>query len=294
MTKAYLDQQRKVVVEDAKKKLIKAQEVMRTNQSAVLVSKQDIPKGATIESEMLEVVIVPNEYVQPQAINSLDRISGMITIAPISKGEQITLTKLAYPRQAEASGLAGLTPVGKRAITIPIADNTSSLLGMVKPGDYVDVMVLANVPIETMDGKQVTKTAAIPLFQNVLVLAMGQNIGQPVAPTPESRYKPAEAAPSPSTVTLALSPQEANLMAFIQEQGRIRLILRSPADSKIEPMHPASWDSIFQYLMPPQESAMPKPKEESAPATATSSKSGGPGYVEIYRGLSKEKVPLSP
>ncbi len=85
---------------------------------------------------------------------------------------------------------------------------------------------------------------------------------------------------SKSLMTLALSPQEANLIAFVQEQGKVRLTMRSPADAKVEPMTPASWESLFQYIAPQKQG-------DNLPAADTTE------YVEVLRGLNKEKVPLS-
>ncbi|MFA5096786.1 MAG: hypothetical protein WC478_05555, partial [Candidatus Omnitrophota bacterium] len=76
MVKLYLDQQQHLAQEQAKRAIAN----MQTNQTAVLVAKQDIPKGALIESAALDSAIVPNKFVQPQAVTSMDRISGMITV----------------------------------------------------------------------------------------------------------------------------------------------------------------------------------------------------------------------
>lgn len=274
LVKVYLNQQRKVFQEEASRQAASVQ----ANQIAVLVAKQDIPKGTAIAPEMLESKIFPREYVAPQALTSLDRIAGMIAVAQIAKDEQITLSKLAYPRQA--GGLAEATPVGKRAITINV-DNISAVAGMIKPGDYVDLIATLPVPVQLAEGKQVTQVASVPLFQNVLVLAVGQQTGLAA----ESRYK-GEAGQqrqeASSLITLALNPQEANLVSFVHEQGKFRLVLRSPADSQTQPLRPISWDALFQYLMP-QETAKQQPEQEIKPT----------GYVEIYRGLKKERVPLS-
>jgi len=275
MINLYLNQQRQIIMENARKKL----ETMQANQISVLVAKNDIPRGSIIEPKSLEAQVIPNQFMQPQAVTTLERIAGMITIAPISKGEQITLSKLTYTKQA--GGLAEVIPVGKRAITISV-DNIASLVGMIKAGDYVDVIVLLPVPVQTQEGKQVTQVAVMPLFQNVLVLAVGQQIGTLFEE--KARYKKEEERKSEpsSLITLALSPQEANLIAFVHEQGKIRLILRSPADSKVEPIQPVSWDTLFQYLMP-KEAVKPELKKEPESVS----------YVEIYRGLKREKVPLS-
>ena len=76
-------------------------------------------------------------------------------------------------------------------------------------------------------------------------------------------------------ITLALSVHEANLVAFVQEQGRIRLILRSPGDTQVQPVAPASWDTLFRTVMP---QAFTQPQEAPKPQKK----------VEIYRGLQKE------
>jgi len=277
MTKVYIDQQRIAVQEKAKKTLAQIQ----ASQVAVLVAKNDIPKGASISPDMLETAVVISQYRQSDAASSLDRVAGMVTAVPIPKGDQITLNKLTSPKQMGAGALAEVTPVGKRAITISV-DNMASLAGMLKPGDYVDVVASVPVPVQTAEGKQASQVAVMPLFQNVLVLAVGQDTGSVSAGG--SRYKKEEKKEMSPLITLALNPQEANLMAFVQEQGKVSLTLRSPADSQIQPVQPASWEALFQYIMP-QQFAQDRNKKEVPVDT-------GP-YVEIYRGLNKDKIPLT-
>lgn len=277
MGKIYMDQKVAARTQDVTERA----KMEIANQTAVLVAKQDIPQGAVIDSGMLDTSIIPNKFVQPQAVSSLDRIAGMVAVAPISKGEQVSLSKLTKERRVDTGGgLAGATPSGKRAISIT-ADNIASLSGMVNPGDYVDVLAIIQVPMQGQDGRVASQVAIIPLFQNVLVLAVGQNIGAVAAPG--GRY--AEAPPPAAgggLITLALGPQEANLVAFVQEQGKMRLLMRSPADAKVEPLALATWDTLLQYIMPQRQKSEP---EEKRADTAE--------YVEVLRGLNKEKVPLS-
>jgi pilus assembly protein CpaB len=301
LIKFYLDQQRRVVEDEAARKVARIQE----NQTTVLVAKQDVPKGAPLSPDLFEPKIVPKEYVVPQAVTSADRVSGMVTVAPIAKGEQIALTKLIFPRETQTGGgggggLAEVTPVGKRAITINV-DNMASVGGMIRPGDYVDILALIPVPSVSPAGKEISQLATVPMFQNVLVLAVGQQISTPVAPVsseePSGRYSqqqprpqaPAQQLQASSLVTLALIPQEANLAAFVQEQGKFRLILRSPIDSQLQPIKPISWDALFQYLMP-KEPVTPAVKQAEAAKPETTEPEA---YVEIYRGLKREKIPLS-
>lgn len=276
MVKMYLDQQQVAIQQQAQKQMRAAA------QTKVLIAKTDIAKGVAIEPNMVVAEAVPEQYIQPKAVTSFDRIQGMVTAQSISKGEQVTLNQLLSTQQASGESLAMATPVGKRAISIMV-DNIASLAGMMRPGNYVDVIGMIAVPMQTPDGKNTSQIVTVPLFQNVLVLAVGQELGSGPAPSSGRYAKEGEKREGSPIITLALSPQEANLIAFVQEQGKIRFIMRSPADSQVQNISPASWDALLQYIAPKVSVKNISEQEESGPAKK----------VEIYRGLQKEVVPLS-
>ena len=241
----------------------------------VLVAGKDIPPQVPITPNDLLIKEIPREYVQPQAVGSLNEVIGQIASVPIARGEQILRTKLRPPGKIGKS-LSEITPSGKRAVNVSV-DNIATIVNLIRPGDYVDVLALVTLP-ETTDlaGAKTSVPRLISLFQNVEVLAVAGEIVPPL-PTSETAKKEQARAPSAGsgTVTLALSPQEAVLLSFVQEQGKIKLTLRSSEDTQKQAIKPADWDTLFQYLYP--------------------SKEGGPGgqpVVEVYRGLKKEIVPL--
>lgn len=253
--------------EEAKKRLILSQK----NLTTIVVAKQDIPAGTTIKESMLKEETVSKDMLQPRAAISIDRVVDKIAIAPISKGEQVLLNKVTI--SGEEGSLSMKVPSGKRAITIPV-DNISSVGGMIRPGDHVDVVGMVPIPVLNAEGKQVNQLTTMPLFQDVLVLAVGQEF------TSIPGAKKEEKAVS-NAITFALSPQEANLIVFVQEQGKIRLILRSPGDSQVQQVAPASWDTLFRSIMPQAVKAQAAPEVTKPKRT-----------VEIYRGLNKEVRPL--
>lgn len=248
------------------------QQVIATqkNLTTVVVARQDISSGTVIEENMLKEETVRKDMLQPRAAISIDRVANKITLAPISKGEQVLLNKLTI--SGLETSLSTKVPRGKRAITIPV-DNISSVGGMIRPGDHVDVMGMVPVPAMTPEGKQVAQLSTMPLFQDVLVLAVGQEFTAAIPGA--TGEKKGEKTLSP-VITLALVPQEANLIAFVQEQGKIRLVLRSPEDTQVQPPVPASWDTLFRTVMP--QAFQEQPKEAPKPKKT----------VEIYRGLNKE------
>ncbi len=251
----------------ARKEAAKTLEKLRQNQAAVLVASKDIPANTVIQSTMLETSIVPREYVQPQAATSMDRVSGMTTVAPISRGEQISMTKLSSAGQVtRRRDLSSLTPFGKRAVCVT-AENINEVAGLIKPGDNIDLIAVVSLP-GSADGKKSTQQTIVPAFQNVQILAVGQE-------TDSSGSAPKGQREKINQITVALSPTEANIMTFLQDQGKIRISLRSAQDSQVEEAQPVTWDSVLQYL------PSLKSKEEYVET------------IDIYRGVNKEKIPIS-
>lgn len=277
MGKMYLDQERARIQEEYEKKVKKTQE----SQVEVLVAKTAIPEGATIEADDVDVKKASRNQVDTDEALSLNRVAGMTAVSSIAKGEVISLRKLAYQRSGD---LAAATPPGKRAISINV-DALSSLGGMIKPKDYVDVIAMIPMSVPGADGKAVTQLTVMPLFQNVLVLAVGSQTSGASAAERQARYRgeasTQKSEPAAGLITLALSPQEASFIAFIQEQAKIRLSLRSPVDAKIEPVMSANWQTLSQYLTPPEA------REEQVKVKQEPEET-----VEIFRGLTKEEVPL--
>ncbi len=250
---------------EAKRKAERELDKMRRNQAVVLVAKQDIPVDTVIQSGMLETSIVPREYVQPQVAASLDNVSDMITIAPISRGEQISFTKLSTSSQmVKHRDLASITPVGKRAVGVS-AENISDVAGLIKPGDSVDLIAVLSMTKEDKEGKKIAEQTIVPAFQNVLILAVGQET--------DVNARPGKQKEKINQITVALSPTEANILAFLQEQGKIRISLRSSEDSHIEAVESTTWESVLEEI--------PALKEKEAES------------IDIYRGLRKEKITLS-
>jgi pilus assembly protein CpaB len=281
--KYLIETEKKKVTESAKEEFKRLQSSM----VAVLVANQDLPKGTIIDSSMVATQVVPEKYVRPNAATAMDAVAGMGVIEDIVKGDQITADKVTQveggSRQKysqKESGLSEVTPEGKRAITISV-DNISALAGMVKPGDFVDVIAIVALPDSSLGEKNTKKkdTSIVPLFQNVLVLAVGDEILSPqkgmIFKTKEGDKKK-DISP---LITLAVSPEEANLISFVSEQGKIRLVLRAPGDTNVDKAKPADWETLLNYISPAS-TEVEKPREEK-------------GFVEIYRGLNKERMPLS-
>lgn len=149
------------------------------------------------------------------------------------------------------------TPPGKRAITMEI-DSLAAVGGLVHPGDYVDIIARLQMP-EDVDPLNKNKEEVISvLFQNIQVLAVGTNY-DPVGTVP-----PYAAQQTAKTlhVTFAVSPEEASLLSFAQDNGDLQLSLRSPAETQDRLLQQvASWDALSEFVLERQGTELRVPTE---------------------------------
>ncbi len=273
MIRNYISQTEKKFVQSEKK-------------AYVLVATTNIPAGTTIDETMIKFDAVPEKYVQPKATSSQSLVVGKRAIADIFPGEQIMSTKLTIA--VKNTSLAMRTPQGKRAIafTIPFL---SAVGGKVRPGDYVDV--IGTFPYNSqVGGKTVTELVSVTLFQNVLVLGVEGGAGA----GGDGRGK---AAPSPTDliITLALSPREIALLSYALDQGKLRLVLRPPLETVVEPVPPVEVNTMWQYVFSNLGQEFLAPKEEKAPIMQPQQEkkpepAPPPPTVEIYRGTEKSNM----
>jgi len=240
-------------------------ELMRGREPVqVLVATQDIADSTRIDESMLALVNRPADSIQPHAIANPGDAIGKIAVVPIYQNEQILDSKLERPQQI--SSLSAKTPAGKRAITLAV-DAISGVGGFIHPGDFVDILGMFQLP--TPDGKQVPIT--ITLMQRVQVLAAGRSAVS---------QRGMEAAPSES-ITLALTPEETELLLFAREQGRLQFSLRPKTDSAVlAEVQPMTVDRLIAKILGPG-AMQPAPPPEPEPTERK---------VEVYRGLIREVV----
>jgi pilus assembly protein CpaB len=186
----------------------------------VLMAVEDIPLGAVLTDHMLAVRQIPESYVEFRHIKSVDvsQVIGVRATTEVRANESILWTDLATT-SAERRNLSSLVKSGMRAITIR-ADATSAFGGLLRPGDRVDAFL--TVAREGDSSGRVT----IPLLQNVIVLAVGQDTG---AFSEEASRRPAAGTPA-NQVTLSVTVAQAQLVAFATDRGRLSLVLRNPDD----------------------------------------------------------------
>jgi hypothetical protein len=244
--------------------------------SAVLTGnfiKEEVNKETARLSQEFE-----NKKVQPlvreiQALqNEMKQLaSRQVTVAQkVGEGGARGVEAPAIPK----SSLALRTPAGKRAYTVRI-DSLSAVGGLINPGDYVDVIAHLEMPEL---GKSRTNKISTMVFQNVQILAVGTNLQAP------GGYEQQQSARA-LNVTFALSPEEASLMSFIEKNGKMQLVLRAPAETEVELMQVANWNTLADYIFEKQGTELNVPRSRAGiEPVMLDRKDDVKPFIEIFKG----------
>jgi pilus assembly protein CpaB len=188
----------------------------------VLVADSDLAAGTVVRENFLRWQTWPNDGLSPEYIvqgkdgtsdKSAD-FSGWAVRRGIATGEPITRHRLLEP--GAAGFLAGALSPGMRATSISVNAETGAA-GFILPGDRVDVMLTQQISQTRGDvGVNRDKIISEIVISNVRVLAIDQDFNDIDEQTRVGK-----------TVTLELTPKQAESLAVAKRMGKISLSLRS-------------------------------------------------------------------
>jgi pilus assembly protein CpaB len=232
----------------------------------VVMAADDIQVGTKLEAHDVHVVTLPQSAVPPGAFTGTSQVLGRGAILPVSKGEFILPSKLAAVNAG--AGLPSMIPQGMRAVSVRVND-VVSVAGFVQPGTHVDVLATGQ------GGGNDRQTTTV--LENVLVLAVGKSLDRnPVAD--------AQTAP---VITLAVSPDDAQKLALVSQEGRIQLSLRNPMDTRKGGIGATRTSSL--YLGDKPVATEPKPKAHRVVAKGPAPPPA-PYQVEMIRGSKRDET----
>jgi pilus assembly protein CpaB len=234
-----------------------------TADTPVLVAKADIPARTTLTADMVEVRFVSQDVRNALAYDNQASVVGLVTRYPISANEQVLSNKvidLANGASVTDRSLSYIVPEGKRAFALN-ASEIQDVGGLLLPGDYVDVVVLYDIEFTGLDGQRTTEDSflAHTLLQNVEVLSVSQVVSDIVPDQQEEgseesgqRTRNSEARPDPgaATITVAVTPEDAQLLYLAEANGRIRLSMRSFGDDEERPIDYTTELELFPENLP--------------------------------------------
>lgn len=217
------------------------------------IAKQSRQEAAALQKELQITQNELKKIIQQQAL-----LEKQVKEQPkVIQQVQPTAAK----QQVDQTAFSVVMPPGKRAMTIQI-DALAAVGGLVSPGDFVDVLARLKIPEEEGDGekkKDKVHEVTTVLFQDIQVLAVGVNF----KPMGGAEVYQVQQQQRMLNVTLAVTPEEAGLLSFVQANGTLQLSLRSPTEQGRQALQVASWDSLSDYVLDQQGTELYVPKKET-------------------------------
>ncbi|MGH7814025.1 MAG: Flp pilus assembly protein CpaB [Candidatus Binataceae bacterium] len=239
-----------VLVYSALKKQDLLNNKLKTQNTQIVVASSDLPLGTQIEPSEVKMSNWPKDSVPEGAFTDAKQVLGSYVRNSFVANEPIVAPKL-FIGHAASGVMPLLIPFGMRAVSVPV-DEVSDIAGFVLPHTRVDILVSLSG-----NGSQ-SKPISKIVLQDVEVLAVAQEI---------ERKK--DLPTVVKTVTLLVSPHEAEELELASHEGTLRLAMRNYNDNRIVLTSGADLDQLLHsYSLQPDEPAMPPMPEPIAQAPA--------------------------
>jgi pilus assembly protein CpaB len=187
---------------------------------SILVATKPLATGTLLRAEDLRwdpwpLTDVPEGFVL-RGHPTAEMPVGSVLRRPFAQGEPIAAGQVVSP--GERGFLAAVLTPGSRAVSVAV-DAVTAAAGLIWPGDRIDLILM-----QTFDGdNDAAKAVGETVLRDLRVLALDSRLShEEDAVLPTSRD-----AAIPRTVTLEVSPREAEMVAVAAGLGRLALSLRS-------------------------------------------------------------------
>jgi pilus assembly protein CpaB len=203
---------------------VAAQNTLSTTE--ILVVRGDIGLGRVITAGDLAWQKWPLEAMNPQFISratsprGLEDMSGAVARGTISAGEPLRLSKIV--KSGSRSVMSAILTAGMRAVSIPVNQEVG-VGGFILPNDRLDIIMVRRLelsPDPRLRTKDDPTHQAQTIITNARVLAADQVVEE----------KTGEKSILARTVTLELTPEQAETVALARNMGILSVSLRSIAD----------------------------------------------------------------
>lgn len=224
-----------------------------TPAKSVLIARNPIERGQILKAGDLAWEQWPEGGLAKNYIllgtRTPETYAGWVARDPIAAGEPLTEAKIIAP--GNRGFLSAVLKPGMRAISVPVT-LTSGISGFIFPGDMVDLIVTYSVQDRPVPGQQ----AAGPLLDHKISETVLSNI-RVIAIDQKLESKPGEATVA-KTATLEVTPKQSEIIALVNEMGKISLSLRSlvpgPNDLKPADLKPEDLKQEVADKSPPSSS----------------------------------------
>jgi pilus assembly protein CpaB len=207
----------------------------------VVVSKVDLPARTDldqwIKDDQFRIIEVPASVVVDGAVTSVDQLAGKNNSVAILAGEQIPVARIS----GNVPGGALAIPEGMEAITVSL-DVSRAVAGSINAGDHVTIYSTLKGTLG--QGAAARETVTLVLVPTAELLAVFRPPSSAVFGGDEGETS-GEQLPGTLTVTLALTPEDAQHFVFSMETGSTWFGLLPPDESG-QSMEPITYAQVVK------------------------------------------------
>jgi pilus assembly protein CpaB len=226
----------------------------------VVVAARTIAVRSLLAAEDLQLKEIPVDTVPEGAIREVEQAVGRLTLVDLYPGEIILAQRLVDPNVTAADGRTALVLAGDEVLMAIPAQDLMSRVGILKPGDHVDLLFSLEFPVnrgvQAAPGGETgsaggggvfvreKEQATFSLLQNLTIAAVVA--GRTPTGGTEARV--------PDALLLTVSPQDALVLKYVKDAGGILdVVLRAPGTERPFPTEPVDVDYLInRYRIPTQ------------------------------------------
>ncbi|HWA99338.1 MAG TPA: Flp pilus assembly protein CpaB [Pirellulales bacterium] len=196
----------------------------------VFLAKEPINLGDTVKPDMVKLEEFPTDKLPPGAVTSLEDLKGRRARQKILPGMPIVDAWL-LGKGESGDDVTTLVPKGYRIAPVRV-DAVSGVAGLIKPGDRVDVLV----HVRENPSMGINKTSTQTFLQNVKVFAVDDIF---------RRDSDGQTSVAAKTISLVVTPGQAELVTLATEMGTVRLVMRNSDDELVADTSGATPRQLF-------------------------------------------------
>ena len=232
---------------------------------SVVVAARPVPVRAALGAQDLQLKELPVEAVPEGALRELKQAEGKITLVDLYQGEVLLSQRLLAPNVVSGDGRLALILAEDEVLMAIPAQDLMSKIGVLKPGDHVDLLFSFDFPLShnpvaqtqgTAAGGEDTEKVTFNLLQNVTIAGIvggpQRRAAQGIGGAVEGAGAQAESTGPVQAILITISPQDALLLKHMRDAGGVPdLVLRAPRAEQPFTTEPVDVDYVIERFKIP-------------------------------------------
>jgi pilus assembly protein CpaB len=235
----------------------------------VVVAKDNVKRGTKITHDHIDLKYIPKGSAPPGTLGSVESALGQRVQIPLVKDDYVMGAKLG----TSGSSMTTDIPTGMQISSIEVKNVAAGVAGFVQPGDIVDILLT----VEHFQEKDPGGT--VRLMQMVEVRGVDNRTEE------SSKVDGRVGEGAARSITVLVTPKQAQELADGQKRGSLTIVLRGPED-KTEHAYGIVGPKDLKFPEPVQEV-----KKEELPPPTPEKPIAAPPPIRVFKGTQEVTNP---